>query len=94
MLDPRTHILLSAVHIARSRGLHHVIRPTVARQAGCAPSLVSYYFHTMPRLVHAVVRHAVQTEDLCILVQALAVRHPVATRAPRALRHAAADSLK
>lgn len=86
-------ILSAAMQLANLKGFKKVTRSDIAARAEVAPSLVSYYFKTMKKLRHAMVERAVESQNLKVLAQALAERHPVATKAPDALRRAAALQL-
>lgn len=91
--DRKHQLLTAALQLAARDGLHAITREGVATLAGCATGLITRYFRSMSLLRHAVVAEAVRVRDLSVLAQALAIKHPAAALAPRALQRAALDSL-
>lgn len=83
-------ILATALQLANLKGYKRVTREDIASRLGIAEGLISYHFGTMKKLQHAMVERAVEGENLKLLGQALADRHPLMTKAPEALRRAAA----
>ena len=86
-------ILSAAMQLANLKGFKKVSRSDIAKRADVATGSVSYHFGTMKKLRDAMVTRAVESSNLKILAQALAERHPLATKAPEALRRAAAATL-
>lgn len=93
MHDLRARILKAATRIAHVRGITYITRLSVARRVGCAPGSVSYIFKSMDGLRDAVYVEAIKTEDLKIIAQGLAVRHPRVVEARADLRQRAAQCL-
>lgn len=89
----REAILSAAMQLANLKGYKRVTRGEIAKRAGVAAGSVSYHFKSMPQLRTAMVERAVEAKNLKLLGQALADRHPAATKAPEALRTAAAAQL-
>lgn len=83
-------ILATAMQLANLKGYKRVTREDIASRLEMAEGLVSYHFGTMKKLQAAMVERAVESENLKLLGQALADRHPVAMKASEALRRAAA----
>ena len=90
--DRRASILEAAYRAAGELGFNQISSQRVARAAGCSEALVRYHFD-QTELRRAVMALAVQKEDLAILVQGLALRHPEALKASAALRERAARTL-
>ena len=67
----RQMILDAALAAAYKHGYSAITREQIAREAGVAPSLVSKYFGTIPKLRHAVLVEAIRTEDLVVVLQGL-----------------------
>lgn len=91
-------ILNAAIRLAQVKGYRHVTREEVAEAAGCAESTISYHFDTMSAFRDAIVSHAIETEALGVVADALSARSPVALAVPEGLRRRAikhlADSLR
>ena len=88
--ERRAEVLAAAIALAERKGYTHLIRDEIATEAKCSTGLVTQYFGTLECLKRAVVSHAVHAENLIIIAQALAARHPKAQRAPEELRRRAA----
>ena len=86
-------ILGAAMQLANLKGFKKVTRQDIASRAKVAAGSVSYHFKSMKKLQAAMVERAVETENLRILGQALAERHPAAAKAPEVLRRAAAMAI-
>lgn len=86
-------ILDAAVQLALSGGLNNVRLIPVAQRAGVTNGLVSHYFGTVKQLHRAIVRHAIHSEILPIVAQALAVGDSEARKAPEELKQRALNSL-
>lgn len=78
-----------AIELARVRGYEHVYRRRLAKRCKCAESLVSYHYSSMSKLRDAIIAHAIETEDLQIIAQGFASRHPLVLRAPEELKRRA-----
>jgi AcrR family transcriptional regulator len=90
----RNEILAAAMELSsKSGGFSRMTRDAVAKRAGVAAGLVTYYFGGMPGLRTAVVRKAVADENLAVLGEAIALGHAVARQAPDALRSRAVKQL-
>jgi len=91
-MDPpsrRAHIVRTALDLARSHGYTELDRSRVAGAAGISPGTVSRYFENATGLTDEVLRLAIATEDMDVLRQGLAMRHPVAMGAPESLKRRA-----
>jgi AcrR family transcriptional regulator len=86
-------ILATAMQLANLKGYKRVTRNDIADRAEVATGSVSYHFKSMKKLQNAMVERAIETENLKVLGQALADRHPLALKAPEALRVRAARQL-
>jgi AcrR family transcriptional regulator len=91
--ETRDRILSAAMQVANLKGYKNVTRNDVAVKADAAVGLVNYYFGEMRKLQTEMVKRAIETENLKIVGQALANRHPLAVKAPEALRIRAARVL-
>ena len=87
--DRKRLILEAAGRVALRAGFHAVTRELVACEAECATGLVSKYFGTVPGLRRALMREAVRQGHASIVADGLALRDPVAKKAPAALLEAA-----
>lgn len=91
----KQQILLGAMVLAgKSGGFATITRAAVAKECGCAESLVSKYCGTMINFRREIMRAAIRTENLSILAQGLACGDRCAQKAPPALRQKAIDTLK
>jgi AcrR family transcriptional regulator len=86
-------ILDAAVKLADRHGFRKVSKEKIAKEVGCPVGSINYYWGTVFKLDHAVMKHAVSTKNVRIVARGLATRHPVALRAPFALRQQAAKIL-
>lgn len=86
-------ILNTAMQLANLTGFLNVTRDGIADRAEIATGSVSYHYKDMKKLRAAMVARAIETENLKILGQALAARHPLALKAPEALRVRAARQM-
>jgi len=93
MSEMKTVILSAAMQVANLKGFGNVTRNDIADRAEIATGSVSYHYKSMKKLEAAMVARAVETENLKLLGQALAKRHPLALKAPEALRVRAARAL-
>ena len=85
-------ILDAAFTMAVEDGLLSIRRNTVAERAGIAHSLVTYYFN-MDELRDAIIKRAIEKEQVDILAQGLALSNPVAMSAPTKLKSKALATL-
>lgn len=86
-------LLSTAMQLANLHGFSNVTRDGIANKAEVACGLVTYYFKGMNKMRAAMVERAIETENLKVLGQAIAARHPLALNAPEALRVRAVRSL-
>ena len=91
--ERRAEILAAAVRTAAAVGLQRMTRENIATAAGCTPGLVSARLGTMRQIRDKVMREAVRREELTVIAQGIALRHPHAVRAPAELQRRAAASL-
>lgn len=84
--ETTAQILAAAVKVAKRHGLTAITKQSVAAEAGVSPSLVLHYFERMAELRSKVIAHAVKHNADAgmagIVAEGLALRHPVARRAP------------
>lgn len=86
----KAHILSTAMRLANLHGLNNVTRNMIADRAEIATGSVSYHFKDMKKLRAAMVIRAIETQNLRVLGQAIAAKHPLALKASDDLRKAAA----
>jgi AcrR family transcriptional regulator len=86
-------ILATAMQLANLKGFGNVTRNDIANRAEVAAGSVSYHYKSMKKLEAAMVSRAIETENLKILGQAIARKHPLALKAPEALRVRAVRAL-
>ena len=86
-------IIAAAVVEAERDGYRRFTRSAVAERAGVSESLIQYHFGTMTALRLAVMDYAVTEEVLPIIAQGLAVKDPIAGKAPSQVRKAAVKLL-
>jgi AcrR family transcriptional regulator len=91
--DRKRQILDEALRASDTYGYTNITRQMIADHLQLAPGLVSHYFGTMDDLRHAVMQEAVRHSLLRIVAQGLVNKHPVAMRAPRALKARVAQSM-
>ena len=91
-VDRKQQLIDAALPLAERYGFDSVSRTMVAAAARVSESLLSRYW-TAPDFQAALLEAAIQRENLTVLAQGLAARHPVAQAAPLELRQAAAASL-
>ncbi|MGH8235430.1 MAG: TetR family transcriptional regulator [Steroidobacteraceae bacterium] len=90
----RDKILTAAMRVAAvPGGFKRLTRERVAKEAGVAASLVTYYFGSVPSLRDVVVRKAIEDENLPVLGGAVADRHGIALRAEDKLKARALRSV-
>lgn len=87
-------VLKAAMTEARDVGFQWITRDAVAKLAEVVPASVSHAFGSMIGLKRAVLREAVRIEDLAIVAQGLAEKHPIVMEeASAGLRERAARSM-
>jgi AcrR family transcriptional regulator len=92
--DRKSEILTAAIRVAEKPGSYaRLTRAAVAAEATCTEGLVSRYFGTMISLKRAVMRAAVQKENLAIVAQGIACNDGIAAKAPTQIRTAALQTL-
>lgn len=79
-------ILSTAMQLANLHGFGKVTRNMIADRAEIATGSVSYHWKSMRKLEAAMVERAVETRNLKVLGQAIAAKHPLATKADDILR--------
>jgi AcrR family transcriptional regulator len=79
-------ILGAAMQVANLKGLTNVTRNDIADRLEIATGSVSYHYGDMRKLRTAMVERAVESQNLKIVGQAIAIKHPIAMKAPEALR--------
>lgn len=84
--ERRRRLLEAAATVAVERGFLTMRRRDVAAKAGVATGSVNHEFETMDGLRDALLRHAIENENLPIIAQGLACGHPIAREAPADLR--------
>lgn len=86
----KEHILAAALAVAEKRGgWSKLTREAVAKQADCAEGLPSLYFGTMLNFRRAIMRAAIQRENLSIIAQGLATGDKCAMKADPAIKQKA-----
>ena len=88
----RERLLEAALVLAGRHGYENVTRNMIAAESGCSGALISWHW-TANELQAAILTRAIEVEQLDVLAQGLALRHPIALAAPETLRLAAAETL-
>lgn len=91
--ERKKQILDVAIGQAREVGYQNVTRENIAKAAGISTGLVSKYFATMTQLKRALMRAAINQNELKILAQGLASNDPNAVKAPDELKKQAINAL-
>ena len=86
-------ILLVAVHLAKRDGYTVVTRDEIAETAGVAMGTVTNHLGTMTQIRRAVVRYAIRTEVMQIILQALVMKDPLIRKLDPDLKKRALASL-
>lgn len=84
----RDKILTAAVKVAESVPLHAVTRKDIAKAAGVAPSLVSYYMHGEFSRKLDIITAAIKTENIRVIAGAVSMWHLFPGIPPRLKRKA------
>ena len=92
--DRKAQLLDIAMQEAEQRGFGQMTRDGIAARAGVAAGLITTRLGTMANLRRDIMRHAVKRGIISIVAEGLALRDPVAQRAPAELRDKAWASLK
>ena len=79
-------ILTAAADLAIKHGFRNVKRADIAAKCECATGTISYHWGTMHALREALMAWAVAKGQAHIVGQGLAERHPLALKAPDALK--------
>lgn len=91
--ERRKSILDAAVMLAETTGYNAFSRDAVAEMSGCSNALVTNVFGSIQELREEIVRHAIAVENLVIIGQAIALRHPLALKLPDELKIKAKKNL-
>lgn len=89
----REEIMAAALALAKKVGFSGVTREGVAKQAGCSPRLMNYYYGSIIQLKRDLMRAAIAAKELKVIAQGLAVKDRVARRAPEELKQQAVAAL-
>jgi AcrR family transcriptional regulator len=89
----KEEILAAAIEIAKVSGLAAVSGKKIAAALGVGRTGVMYHIISMHDLRCDVMRIAIETEELAVIAQGLAVGDPIAQEAPEALRRRAVEML-
>jgi len=92
--DRREMIVRAGLLAAQQVGYQNLTRRIVARRAETSSSLIQFHFNTMEELRSAIVRQAIEDENLQVVAQALGVLHDDAVAAPEAVKTKAIAYLK
>jgi len=79
-------ILDTAFDMVVHNGLQNLRRDSVAEEAGVSTGSVSWHFKTIGDLRDAVIKRAIECEELKIIAQGLAAGNEIAREAPEALK--------
>lgn len=91
--ERRQSILAAAVKEARRLGYRNITRDGVATAAGVTFPRVTQLFGDMTGLRRAIMRYALDHDDLTLLAQGLAHRDPIARRANATIKKKVAEKL-
>ncbi len=86
-------ILDAAFTLAVEGGYRSIRRDMIAERAGVAGGTVNLHFLTMDNLKAAIMKRAIESEQLDILAAGMAESDPTAMKAPKALRVRALQTL-
>lgn len=86
-------IVKAATHMAIKCGYDKLTRAAIAAELDIFPSSVSFHCKSMANLRDLVVADAIERGIAVVVGQALAHKHPLALKAPEALRRRAAKLL-
>jgi AcrR family transcriptional regulator len=85
-------ILLAAVELAAISGYASVTRDGIADRAGVAMGTVTNKLGTMKQIRRAIIRHAIRTDNMVIIAQAVVAKDPLAEKIDTVLRRRALES--
>ena len=77
---------LIALNLAENSSYIQVKREQIARAAGTSASTVNYVIGGPEEIREAILKKAVELENVTVVAQALALRHPLAVAAPTLLK--------
>lgn len=92
MTNRKLELLALGLALAEKEGIQNVSRAKLAERSGMSEALLSYYW-TATGFRADLLAAAILRENLTVIAQGLALRHPIALGAPLALRQAAAATL-
>ena len=84
--DRREQVLAAALQSAILVPYYDLRREDVAAVAGMAPSNINSYFGTMGELRQAMLKRAIETENINVLKRALGRNEPLVEKMPKALK--------
>jgi AcrR family transcriptional regulator len=84
-------IVTAALRLAAATHYLHVQRKQIADELGVTPPALTYHFGTMEQLRRAIMRAAVEREDVTVVAQGLVAQDKHAKKAPEALRRRAIE---
>lgn len=94
---PRTEkkelILSVAMDLAKEKGFSNLFRTEIVERSGVAAGSVNYCFDTMDGLKDAVMKKAIDDQELTIIAQGLTARNEIARTAPDELKQQALISM-
>ncbi len=79
-------LLEVAIKLAEAEGYSNVKRDEIARVAGVAMGTVNYHLGTMSKIKKSIVKHAIKTENLTIMAQAIIAKDPMSSKISDDLR--------
>lgn len=86
-------IISCAMQLANLHGFGRVTRNMIADRMQIATGSVSYHMKNMRKLERAMVERAIETNNLKVLGQAIAAKHPATKDVPAELKRAAVLSV-
>jgi AcrR family transcriptional regulator len=89
----KTEILAAALTLAEKHGYTSLTRDQVARRANVVGPTVTHHFGDMGGFRKALMGFAVERQNTVVVAQGLALRDPIARKAPVALRKKALATL-
>ena len=86
-------ILEAAARCANSKNYAQLTQSEIAREANISPGTIHYHFTDLQKFKEKLMEWAVETQQLTIIGQGLAIGDPIAKEAPESVRAAAAAQL-
>jgi len=86
-------ILQAALAVAQTVGYNRMTRDQIAAHCGIPSSLIAYHCGTMVELRRSLVRHAIKTNNLVVLAQAIVAKDSRVKNLPDDIKRAALESL-